>query len=130
MSKGNGKGNGVKFYDHPEYTENQESLETYRVLYEGDREKLIGQKYLWPHELEYSNQSASTDPMTGTSETVGQKIRKIRSMRSRYFNLFEPVISTWISMALSKPVRLDEETARMLGDEVHNIDGKGSSLQN
>lgn len=126
----NGKGKGIKFHDHPEYTENEESLETYRVLYEGNREKLIGQKYLWPHELEYSNQSASTDPMTGTSETVGQKIRRIRSMRSRYFNLFEPVISTWISMALSKPVRLDEQTAQMLGDEVHNIDGKGSSLQN
>lgn len=121
---------GIKFYDHPEYEENEEALETYRVLYEGDRSELIGQKYLWPHELEFSNQAASTDPMTGTSETVGQKIRRIRAMRSRYFNLFEPVISTWISMALSKPIRLDEETSRMLGQDVHNIDGKGTSLQN
>lgn len=120
----------IKFYDHPEYEESEDSLETYRVLYEGDREKLVGQKYLWPHELEFSNQSASTDPMSGVSETVGAKIRRIRAMRSRYFNLFEPVISTWISMALSKPVRLDDQTAEMLGDEVHNIDGKGSSLQN
>jgi hypothetical protein len=121
---------GIKFYDHPEYEENEEALETYRVLYEGDRSKLIGQKYLWPHELEFSNQAASTDPMSGVSETVGQKIRRIRAMRSRYFNLFEPVISTWISMALSKPIRLDEETASMLGQDVHNIDGKGTSLQN
>jgi hypothetical protein len=121
---------GIKFHDHPEYEENEEALETYRVLYEGDRKKLVGQKYLWPHELEFSNQSGSTDPMTGTSESVGHKIRRIRAMRSRYFNLFEPVVSTWISMALSKPIRLDEETASMLGEEVHNIDGKGSSLQN
>lgn len=121
---------GIKFYDHPEYEESEDSLETYRVLYEGDREKLVGQKYLWPHELEFSNQAASTDPMSGVSETVGQKIRRIRAMRSRYFNLFEPVISTWISMALSKPVRLDDQTAQMLGDDVRNIDGKGSSLQN
>jgi hypothetical protein len=120
----------IKFYDHPEYSESEEALETYRVLYDGDREQLVGQKYLWPHELEYSNQAASTDASSGTSETVGQKIRRIRAMRSRYFNLFEPVISTWISMALSKPVRLDEETAQMLGDDVQNIDGKGSSLQN
>jgi hypothetical protein len=121
---------GIKFYDHPEYEENEESLETYRVLYNGDREKLVGQNYLWPHELEFSNQAASTDPSSGVSETVGQKIRRIRAMRSRYFNLFEPVISTWISMALSKPIRLDEETANMLGEDVHNIDGKGTSLQN
>jgi hypothetical protein len=121
---------GIKFYDHPEYEENEEALETYRVLYNGEREKLVGQKYLWPHELEFSNQAASTDPSSGVSETVGQKIRRIRAMRSRYFNLFEPVISTWISMALSKPIRLDEETANMLGEDVHNIDGKGTSLQN
>lgn len=70
----------TKFYDHPEYEEAEESLETYRVLYEGDREKLIGQKYLWPHELEFSNQAASTDPMSGTSETVGQKIRDRKSV--------------------------------------------------
>jgi hypothetical protein len=120
----------IKFYDHPEFEENEEALETYRVLYDGDREELISQKYLWPHELEFSNQAASTDPSSGTSETVGQKIRRIRAMRSRYFNLFEPVISTWISMALSKPIRLDEETSRMLGQDVHNIDGKGTSLQN
>lgn len=121
---------GIKFYDHPEYEENEEALETYRVLYEGDRQQLIGQKYLWPHELEFSNQAASTDPSSGTSETVGAKIRRIRAMRSRYFNLFEPVISTWISMALSKPMRLDDETTQMLGQDIHNIDGKGTSLQN
>jgi len=121
---------GIKFYNHPEYDENEEALETYRVLYNGDREKLVGQNYLWPHELEFSNQAASTDPSSGVSETVGQKIRRIRALRSRYFNLFEPVISTWISMALSKPIRLDEETAQMLGEDVHNIDGKGTSLQN
>ncbi len=121
---------GIKFYENPEYTDSEEALETYRVLYEGNREELVGQKYLWPHELEFSNQAASTDPSSGVSETVGAKIRRIRAMRSRYFNLFEPVISTWISLALSKPIRLDEETASMLGEDVHNIDGKGSSLQN
>lgn len=121
---------GIEFYDHPEFEENEEALETYRVLYNGDRDKLITQKYLWPHELEYSNQSAYTDPNTGTVETVGHKIRRIRAMRSRYFNMFEPVISTWISMALSKPIRLDDETSAMLGEDIHNIDGKGTSLQN
>lgn len=120
----------MKFHNHPDYDKNEEALETYRVLYTGDRQQLINQKYLWPHELEFSNQAASTDPMSGVSETVGQKIRRIRALRSRYFNLFEPVISTWISMALSKPIRLDEETASMLGQDVHNIDGKGTSLQN
>lgn len=120
----------MKFHKHPEYESSEDALETYRVLYNGDRQKLISQKYLWPHELEFSNQAATTDPASGVSETVGQKIRRIRALRSRYFNLFEPVISTWISMALSRPIRLDDETTRMLGDDVHDIDGHGTSLQN
>lgn len=120
----------IKFHDHPEYEENEESWETYRDLYEGDHRKLISQKYLWPHELEYSQQSASTDPQTQTNQTVGQKIRRVRAQRSRYFNLFEPVISTWISMALSKPMRIDPEVMEMLGDDIQDIDGKGTSLQN
>lgn len=64
---------GIKFYYYPEYEESEDSLETYRVLYEGNREKLVGQKYLWPHELEFSNQASSVDPSSGVSETVGAK---------------------------------------------------------
>lgn len=120
----------IKFNEHPEYEKNEESWETYRDLYEGDHQKLISQKYLWPHELEYSNQAASTDPSTGTVETAGAKIRRIRAQRSRYFNLFEPVISTWISMALSKPMRFDEELSDMLGTDIDNIDGNETSLAN
>ena len=120
----------IKFYSHPDYEAQVEHWETYRDLYEGQHRKLISPKYLWQHELEFSQQSTSTDPNTGTSETVGGKIRRIRALRSRYFNLFEPVISTWVSMALSKPMRIDPELADMLGEDINDIDGKGSSLSN
>ena len=98
------------------------NCETYRDLYEGEHRKLISPKYLWQHELEFSQQAATTDPNTGISETVGGKIRRIRALRSRYFNLFEPVISTWVSMALSKPMRIDPELAEMLGEDINDID--------
>lgn len=120
----------IKFYEHPDYQEHEDGWETYRDLFEGDHQRLVSQKYLWPHELEYSQQSASSDPRTGTHETVGGKIRRIRAQRSRYLNLFEPIISTWVSMALSKPISVDQETAEMLGDDIEDIDGKGSSLAN
>lgn len=119
----------TKFYEHPEYEENEDSWTTYQDLYEGDHRKLISPKYLWMHELEYSEQSASKDPMTFTTETVGEKIRRIRCQRSRYYNLFEPVVSTWIAMALSKPMRINDELMEMLGPQgLQDIDGKGTSL--
>ena len=119
----------TKFYEHPEYEEHEDSWVTYQDLYEGDHRQLISPKYLWMHELEYSEQSASKDPMTYTTETVGEKIRRIRCQRSRYYNLFEPVVSTWIAMALSKPMRLNDELMELLGPEgLKDIDGKGTSL--
>ena len=118
----------TKFYEHPEYEENEDSWETYHDLYEGDHKKLISPKYLWMHELEYSQQTLSQDPMTGTTDTVGEKIRRIRCQRSRYYNLFEPVVSTWIAMALSKPMRLNDELIAMLGEDINDIDGKGTNL--
>lgn len=120
----------IKFHCHPEYENNEDAWETYRDLFEGNHKTLISQKYLWAHELEFSNQQAAVDPMTQTSETVGNKIRRIRALRSRYFNLFEPVVSTWISMALSKPIKVDAETAEMLGEDINDIDGDGTSLEN
>jgi hypothetical protein len=121
----------IKFYEHPEYQGNEEHWETYRDLFEGDHNRLISQKYLWAHELEYSQQqTGNSDVRTGTTESVGSKIRRIRAQRSRYFNVFEPIISTWVSMALSKPIQVDEETAQMLGDDIEDIDGKGTSLAN
>lgn len=120
----------IKFHCHPEYENHEDAWEMYRDLFEGDHKKLISPKYLWPHELEYSNQTSSTDPSTQTSETVGNKIRRVRAMRSRYFNLFEPIVSTWVSMALGKPMQVDPETAEMLGADIDDIDGKGTSLAN
>lgn len=119
----------TKFYEHPEYENQEDSWTTYQDLYEGDHRKLISPKYLWMHELEYSEQSASKDPMTYTTETVGEKIRRIRCQRSRYYNLFEPIVSTWIAMALSKPMRLNDELIELLGPKgLDDIDGKGTSL--
>lgn len=117
-----------RFHSHPHYESQVEAWQTFRDLYEGVHHVLVQQKYLWPHELEYSQQQSSRDPMTSSTETVGEKIRRIRAQRSRYFNLFEPIISTWISMALSKPIEVDTETAEMLGGDIEDIDGRGTSL--
>lgn len=121
----------TKLFLHPDFSEKVEQWITFRDLYEGNHRTLTSPKYLWPHELEYSTQSANVDPTTGVSETVGQKIRRVRSLRSRYFNLFEPIISTWVSMALSKPMNFSPELEGLLGEEgMKNIDGQGTSLRN
>lgn len=121
-----------KLHFHPEYLEKEQDWIAYRDLFEGDHKVLSSSpKYLWPHELEYSTQQANLDPTTGIGETVGHKIRRVRALRSRYFNLFEPVISTWISMALSKPMNFSSELEELLGPEgMNDIDGNGTSLRN
>lgn len=120
----------VKFFEHPDYTARKDAWETYRDLFDGDHNTLTSVKYLWPHELEGSVQEAGRAP-DGTTWTVGQKLRKMRSLRSRYLNLFEPIISNWISLAFSKAITISPEIENMLGEqELADIDGKGNSLEN
>jgi hypothetical protein len=119
----------VKFSEHPDYQINMAKWETYRDLYDGDHATLTSVKYLWPHEIEGSRQEAGRAP-DGTPWTVGEKLRGIRAQRSRYLNLFEPIVSNWTSLAFSRPIQISAKVREMLGEEINNIDGEGNSLEN
>jgi hypothetical protein len=119
----------MDFFNHPDYDAKRDKWQTYRDLYEGDHATLTQFKYLWPHELELSTEQVIRDPSTGESESSGVRIRRIRAYRSRYLNLTEPVVSNLIAMAFSKPMEVDPATTAMLGDDIKNIDGKGTSLE-
>jgi hypothetical protein len=118
----------IEFFNHPEYDAKKEKWETYRDLYQGDHATLINYRYLWPHEYELATDSFITNPETQAKEPTGQRIRTIRARRSRYLNVTEPVVSNLIAMAFQKPIIADEEMKTMLGDDIKNIDGKGTSL--
>ena len=122
----------VKFFEHPQYSKWKDKWETYRDLFEGDHDVLIAPKYLWPYELESSEEPASgKNPITGGPWTIGQKVRLLRTRRSRYLNLFEPIISNWISMAFSKPLVITPKVQELFGeDEINDVDGEGTSLEN
>ena len=122
----------VKFFEHPDYTAREDAWETYRDLFEGDHATLSSIKYLWPHELEGSQQEATgQDPTTNQKWTLGQKLRYTRVLRSRYLNLFEPIVSTWVSMAFSKPIDIPKDVKDMFGEgELADVDGHGTSLEN
>jgi hypothetical protein len=122
----------VKFYEHPQYCKWKDKWETYRDLFEGDHEVLVTPKYLWPYELESSEEPATgRNPLTGAPWTIGQKVRLLRTRRSRYLNLFEPIVSTWISMAFSKPLVITPKVRDMFGDaELNDVDGERTSLEN
>lgn len=121
----------TEFYEHPCFTANKDKWETYRDLYEGDHETLVSFKYLWPHELELSSQPIRSDPSVHAQiqETVGQRIRRIRARRSRYLNMTEPVVSNLIAMAFKKQIAIDPEVETLFGDEIADVDGKGTSLE-
>ncbi|TXH14439.1 MAG: hypothetical protein E6R03_09250 [Hyphomicrobiaceae bacterium] len=119
----------MKFYEHPDYTQNKLKWEKYRDLFEGDHAVLTQYRYLWLHELELSSEQIIKDPASGSTESSGQRIRRLRANRSRYFNMTEPVISNLIAMAFRKPIIVDDETKKMLGDDIDNIDGKGTALE-
>lgn len=121
----------VNFYEHPQYCKQREKWETYRDLFESDHEVLIAPKYLWPYELESSQEPASgVNPITGSTWTIGQKLRLLRTRRSRNLNLFEPIISNWISMAFSKSMLIPPSVTQMFGEEINDVDGEGTSLEN
>jgi hypothetical protein len=118
----------IEFHEHPEYKAKRDKWETYRELYEGDHATLTQYRYLWPHEYELATDSFITDPETQLKQSTGQRIRNIRAKRSRYLNVTEPVISNLIAMAFQKPIIADEKMKAMLGEDINNIDGKGTSL--
>lgn len=135
MNRGQVADSQIKFFEHPEYKALSSKWQTYRDLFEGDHATLTSYRYLWEHELEKSSAPIPTMLPTGESapvseETVGQRIRRIRAQRSRYYNLIEPIISTYIAMAFKKAPRADSKVEALLEDAINDIDGQGTSLQN
>lgn len=123
----------IKFFEHPEYQANSYKWQMYRDLYDGDHATLVDPRYLWEHELERSQAPIKSQLPDGSDkpiaeETVGQRLRRIRAIRSRYYNLMEPIISAYIAMAFQKPARVDDATKTMLGEDIEDIDGQGTSL--
>lgn len=112
----------IEFFNHPEYDARREELQTAVDLYDGDHRIVSRPQYLWMHELEYSTAVATA------TETVGQRLRRIRTERSRYFNLMEPIVGNWTSFAFGNAAQLDAETEDLLGDEREDVDGYGTSL--
>lgn len=120
----------IELSNHPEYDEQAPELQKYRDLYEGDHLVLIRPQYLWPHEIESSPAIKGTDPATGVTVTVGQHLRNIRAQRSRYLNVMESVVSSWVSLLFHKPIKLDDDVKELLGEEgLADIDGQGTSFE-
>lgn len=117
----------VDFYDHPEYTEKYPDWVKYRDLFDGYHRVLTAsQGYLWPHELEFSTRRVSEHE----SLTVGEKLRGLRARRSRYLNLMEPIISTYTGLLFNGGIAFDKEVQALLGDDIEDIDGQGTSFEN
>lgn len=117
----------IKFYEHPEFVHWYPKWRAFRDLYENEHHVLTAPAYLVPHELE-----TSTAETADGKELVGNKIRSIRVARTRNLNLFEPIVSNYISMALSKPLSMDAAAKKLLEDDgaLENVDGRGTSFEN
>lgn len=106
---------GVSLYQHPEYQRMLEEWQLYRDLYQGDHDTLVS-KYLVKHAAEVKE------------DADANKIFATRCLRTRYLNLQEILVSLWLSIFFRNPGTADAQLTAMLGDEINNIDGKGSSL--
>ena len=120
----------ITFHLHPHFLANEDKWRTYRDLYEGEHSVLVGTKYLWPHELESSEQPAGVNIVTGKAWTVGEKLRTIRSMRSQYLGLFETLISNYVSLAFMRPMDIDASVKSLFTDAgMADVDGEGNSFE-
>lgn len=104
----------IQLFEHPEYKENKDDYETWHALYEGEQKELKAPKYLWLHELERYPQ--------------GQNLRKTREERSAYTNWAEVLVSIWTSILFRKDPQIDEEIVNLLGGQIDDVDGNGTSL--
>ncbi len=106
----------IELFQHPQFTAMEAEYRLYNDLNEGRHATMKSPQYLWMHELEHAVKD-------------GAKYRSIRELRSRYTNLFEPVESTWVSMALRDEVDIDDETRKLFGDHINDVDGEGHDLK-
>ena len=117
----------ITFHEHPDFTHWYPMWRAHRDLFENLHSVLTAPAYLVPHPLE-----ASTSPTVQGNDSIGNMYRAIRVARTRNLNLFEPIVSNYISLALSKPLSLDATAKRLLEDDgaLEDIDGKGTSFEN
>jgi len=88
----------------------------WRDLYEGRHNIITGPEYTWRHALEEKSDAAAIKLLTR------------RMQRTRWNPIPEIVVSLLVSFAFRKDIELDDPTKALLGKEVDNIDGHGSSL--
>lgn len=131
----------VVFHEHPDYCARRPMWEKHRALYDGDAATLKAEQYLWYHDLEFSQSPvpgsssrgrrvAGRQLSSGGKETIGEKIRRIRQQRSTYLNLFEPIVSTLVSMAFRTAPEPDKKVIALFEDAIDDVDGHGTSLVN
>lgn len=105
----------IEFFEHPGYSDSAKTWRRHRDLYVGDHDTLVGNnEYLWPHQFELTQDGA---PYFG-----------IRRQRTRYLNLMKILIAIWQGYYFKREPEYSQEVLDMLGAEIDNIDGQGSSL--
>lgn len=111
----------IELHEHPYYADLSEKWIKYRDLYQGEHKVLKSINYLWLHELEGDGSSIGKD---------GQRLRKIRELRSRYLNLMEPIVSRWLSSIFRKPALVPDSVKKMFGKlEYNNVSGDKLSFE-
>lgn len=106
----------IEFYEHPDFQELIEKWDTYYDLYLGHKETLSKAKYLPTHELE------------NAAREGGARLRTFRVENTHYTKLINSFISIWTGLYFRKKGQLNEDAIKLLGDNVDNIDGEGSSI--
>lgn len=107
----------VTFYHHPEYTRNAPLWKIYNDLYEGDQGLLRSPEYLPAYTVESMGGDRGKQAYAG------------RQSRTFYTNFCEPIISLWIAKWFSRPINWGRAEEILTEEEMEDIDGKGSSLE-
>lgn len=106
----------IKLGTNPLYDKKAQRLQVIADFNEGNHEVLKNPVYLWPHEFEQSK--------------GGEKIRKIRELRSRYTNCVEIVISTWVSLVLKNDPTIPQEVIDLFTEEgISDVDAEGRDIK-
>lgn len=115
---------GTRFYLHADYVARRDEWRTMFDLLEGDHECLTHPDYLWLHSME--------DPARQCDERDKRNAvldRRTRETRTRYTNFMEMARERWISLVMKGGLLISEEIEALLEDEIANVDGQGTSLE-
>lgn len=123
----------LRLFSHPKYDKHIKVWNQLQDLLDGDREKLVEPKYLYPHRIEMTRLSVlGRNDSREVVDDGGAVLRRIRENNTAYMNFSKILLFLWNSLIFKDEIDYTEvsdgDNPLLSEEEMSNIDGQGTHI--